>query len=129
MEGGFADWLVENGLEDGEGDFDGDRIPNIVEFVYGSDAKTADTQLGPQMALVDGVQAFVYPSRADHAGVTVEVQGSMDLIEWEVIAGPGWETTEGALPGAPEGVVQVSVKRVSDQADDIRYLRLAVTQD
>ncbi len=125
---GFNAWLTANELASAEGDPDEDNIPNIFEYLYGSDAKSADdVTVGPKIALVDGRPTFSYPRRNAFAGVRVGVEGSVDLNSWVPISGPAWQTEE--APGVGD-VVEVSMTLLDPaESGGIQYLRLTASQE
>jgi hypothetical protein len=120
----FTTWLGANGLAQANGDDDGDGIANIFEYVFGSDPKKGDSDVGPVFTRVSegaaSVPALVY-SESTASGVTVTVEGSQDLTTWTPVGSPEWETQEDA------GTISVLLRQ--QNAGSPRFLRLAVSQD
>lgn len=90
VERNFTQWQTEhlageplNGPGD---DPDKDGVSNLLEFVFGTQPKTAGASTATPMSLVDGKLQVSIPRRIDHpAALTVQVSG--DLTSWA--SGPG----------------------------------------
>lgn len=85
---GFAGWAGDFGLSDttaaANADPDGDRLPNAVEYVLGSDPTTG-TQTEPLAVTIPNGNAIFTFLRSDHsetADVTLEVETGPDLASW-----------------------------------------------
>jgi hypothetical protein len=78
-------WRLENltgePLDGAHDDPDQDGTPNLLEFVFGTDPRIANTPALTPVSLVDGHLVITFPRRVDHqASLTVEVSG--DLAAW-----------------------------------------------
>lgn len=63
------------------GDWDGDGVPNLLEYALGMNALAADAASLPQAFPLNGYPAITYlPAASD---VTYTVQSSTDLIHWD----------------------------------------------
>lgn len=81
----YAQWqttdLTGEALDDPEDDPDLDGSSNLLEFVFGTDPKTANAPVATPVALDSGHVVITIPRRIDHLAVlTVEVSGN--LVDW-----------------------------------------------
>ncbi|MEM9259595.1 MAG: hypothetical protein AAGA62_08105, partial [Bacteroidota bacterium] len=74
-------WLADNGLTEINGDPDGDKIPNLVEFLLGSNPTDyTDKTNMPSYGASSGQLEFRHPVRKDaNSGVTYVVETTTDL--------------------------------------------------
>ncbi len=124
----FDEWMTTNGLSAPDGDDDGDGIPNLLEFVYGSEPTVAEHQVGPSINLESQISSplYVYPRRMELSGVDVNLEWSADLVTWSPVTEANWVVTEtpvATLPGVE--AVGVAPKEVTSQP---RFLRLSATR-
>ncbi len=80
--------LTEAGRTGAQGDFDGDGLPNLIEFLTGSDARSATLPPPLQWDTVAGaagsqILRMSFPRLTSTAGYTLEVQSSPDLTTWQ----------------------------------------------
>jgi F5/8 type C domain len=91
--GSFADWSIQHFTDEQlanpsvggiHGDADGDGIPNMLEFVTGSDPLAADASLPAiqPVGIVGGAYRFRFRERPNLGGVTRQFQSSADLNSW-----------------------------------------------
>ncbi len=81
----YAQWKTENlsgeSLAGTSDDPDGDGIPNMLEFAFGTPPGSANAPVSTPVALVGGKLQITIPRRIDRsASLTVEVSG--DLVNW-----------------------------------------------
>ena len=80
----FTEWKGENlqaGAPD-DSDFDGDRIPLLVEFALDMDPTKRDTMPSPRYDFIANQLVWNLPLRDDLGSVDVEVQKSTNLKNW-----------------------------------------------
>jgi hypothetical protein len=63
-------------------DFDGDGIPNLMEYALNLNPKVADRTALPQPVLVGGYLTLTYVPNAIATDLTFTVESSTDLINW-----------------------------------------------
>jgi YVTN family beta-propeller protein len=92
----YDDWVASGNLPAGQHglakDADGDGIPNLLEFAYGSNPLTNSIEDQPSFHLNPGgvTGRFTYHRSKTAAGLTIEVVQSQDLTNWSVLnSSPG----------------------------------------
>ncbi len=117
----YTEWMAEAGLPDAAPleDGDGDGLSNVVEFYF--DTPPGQANPSPlQFSSIDGTFRLAYPVGKDRTGVTVGLETSTSLAEWQSLDVPegDWVLTEG------ESVDQVDVSLPADMES---FVRLRVT--
>lgn len=119
--GGYATWSAENApTGTAADDFDGDGVPNAVEYILGGGKNTNDLAKLPSPQATPGgdlVFSFIRSQASKTADTTVRIQVGTDLTTWpssynvatapEVTTtdnGNGTETVTLTIPRAPDSV-------------------------
>lgn len=103
-----------------DGDFDGDGVPNAVEFVLGGDKDTNDRGKLPDVATpgADMTFTFVRDQASIDPGVSVEIEVGTDLVTW-----PNVYTVGAATVGSSPGVT------VTDNGDGTDIITLTLVRE
>jgi hypothetical protein len=116
----YATWAVTNapGSEPNE-DFDGDGVPNAIEFVLGGDKNTKDLGKLPTATTDSGNMTFTFVRDRDSvdAGVSVVIEVGTSLGTW-----PNVFTVGGNTAGSSAGVT------VTDNGNGTDTITLTVPQ-
>jgi hypothetical protein len=131
----YATWAAINAPAGNAGeDYDGDGVPNAIEFVLGGDKNTNDLAKLPAVATVNGDMTFTFVrDRASvDPGVSVVVETGTDLIAWPNASTVGATTASSSgnvtvidnLDGTD--TIKVTVARAPD-AKKFARLRVMVT--
>jgi hypothetical protein len=121
----FAGWVYDNALSGADAastaDPDADGMTNLEEFAYGTDPRTWDAQLGPQVAQVDGDLVLSWQESSTASGLTYSVEETDDLVSTPFAA----STLTPEQVGTEAGVTtwQVTLTPTTGQA----FLRLVVS--
>ena len=115
---GYADWAATNAPTGGPGDdFDGDGVPNAIEYILGGDKDTNDLAKLPAATTSDGdfVFSFIRAKASKTPDTTVRIELSTNLVSWatsfDVDAAPevtlteidaDWERVTLTLPRNPD---------------------------
>lgn len=135
---GYGSWAAGNVLDEGTAadDYDGDGVPNGIEYVLGGtkDTNDLDRLAKPGIASISGVEYFVFTFQRDQASktpdTTVEIEVGTTLAAWPDVYTVGADTT-GSTPGVTvtdngdgTDTVQLAVPKAPDAA---KFARLKVT--
>lgn len=102
---GYEDWKGDNaGGQDGSGDFDGDGVPNGVEYFFGETGTSFTSNPQP----VDGVITF--PRDATATDTTYKVWKSADLVTWTDVTSATTVGAGGVSYTLPTGEGKVFVR-------------------
>lgn len=97
----YPTWATTNAPgSDPDKDFDGDGVPNAIEFVLGGDKDSNDLGKLPTLATPGGTMTFTFTRDRDsvHASVIVEIEVGTALGSWPDIFNVGADTA-GSSPG------------------------------
>lgn len=101
-------------------DPDLDGSSNLLEFVFGTDPKTANAPVATPVALQSGNAVITIPRRIDHLAVlTVEVSGN--LTDWNAVTDPAHVLQDDA------SALVVRDPTALDAANPKRFIRLKAT--
>ena len=135
---GYGSWAVDNVLDEGTAadDYDGDGVPNGIEYVLGGtkDTNDLDRLAKPGITSIGGVEYFVFTFHRDQASTTpdttVEIEVGTTLAAWPDVYTVGADTA-GSTPGVTvtdngdgTDTVQLAVPKAPDAA---KFARLKVT--
>ena len=100
-------------------DFDGDGVPNSIEFVLGGDKDTNDLSALPAVATPGSNMTFTFirDQASVDASVTLEIEVGTDLVSWPDVYTVGADTA-----GSTAGVT------VTDNNDGTDTITLSVTR-
>lgn len=129
----YASWASINAPDGAlNDDFDGDDVPNAIEFILGGDKDTNDSAKLPTLAVSDGdiLFTFVRDRNSVGAGVNLAVVVSSNLLTWpdEYIVGAD---TASSSPGISvtdnlDGTDTITLT-VNQALDDMKFARLKVS--
>ena len=129
---GYANWAAENapaGTPDD--DFDGDGVPNAIEWVLGGSKDTNDLDKLPQSNTVGGnfVFSFVRNDAAWASGdTTVEIEVGTDLTTWpDTYAVPQAPGVYGPVTVAEDGGTTTVTLTIPTTPDAAKFARLRAT--
>lgn len=113
-------------------DYDGDGIPNLMEYALNGDPTVASTTILPAVGQSSGALQFSF-TRIAPTDVTYIVEASNDLVTWTPLAtlasgGSSWTgsaTVNETGTGSTRSVTVTDTTQISSVAH--RYLRLRVT--
>jgi hypothetical protein len=77
-----AEWNLSGAEAAPDFDFDGDGLPNAIEFVLGGNPTASDTQIAPTAALEDTDMVFTFRRSAESASYNPVVEYGSDLESW-----------------------------------------------
>jgi autotransporter-associated beta strand protein len=125
--GGYADWALTNAPAGGPtDDYDGDGVPNAVEYILGGTKDTRDSGKLPTAQATGGdfVFRFVRDQNSKTPDVTVSIEISTDLATWPlsyaVATAPEVATTDN---GDGTETVTLTISRAPDAK---KFARLGV---
>lgn len=108
-------------------DPEGDGMPNLLEYAFGSDPKKKDTEtVRPSGGAQDGHLTFTYIRRTDTADLIYSVELSDDLIHWESQPGMLEEVLVTTVDSNRERVTMRDTSPMSSKSR--RFVRLNVRQ-
>jgi hypothetical protein len=116
----YASWAANHAPTGGPADdFDGDGVPNAIEFVLGGGQHTNDLAKLPTVAASGGSVTFTFVRDRDSvdAGVSVVIEVSRDLSTWPDVFTVGADTGS-STPGVT----------VTDRLDGTETITLTVPQ-
>ncbi len=118
-----------------DADYDGDGVPNLIEFALGMDPTAGGDGQVHEHAMESGNHmSLTVRIDGDLTGITYEVRASDDLVNWMTIArsvdgGPMQPVSDRSTVSDPGGTVrEVTVTDDGAVGDTGRFLRLQVTQ-
>ena len=81
---GYATWAADNApIGTAKDDFDGDGVPNGVEYVLGGSKATNDLAKLPKVGASGGDLTFIFTRNKDTiADTTVAIQVDADMVDW-----------------------------------------------
>jgi len=103
-----------------EADPDGDRIPNLLEYAMGLEPKVANPSL-PNIVIQDGFATSTYTRLKAAADVTLTLEGSTDLVNWN-------STFTGPVQIIDQGPIETVTVQDSISANAARFYRLKAAQ-
>jgi autotransporter-associated beta strand protein len=126
--GGYATWAADHATTgDAAADFDGDGVPNAIEYVLGGGKNTNDlAKLPSQQATPGGdlVFSFIRSQASKTADTTVRIQVGANLTTWpssyNVATAPEVTTTDN---GNGTETVTLTIPRAPDS---VKFVRLSV---
>jgi uncharacterized protein YkwD len=105
------------------GDYDGDGVPNSIEYMTGA-SPIARTQPPLSQPTRSGNQmSFTYPRSTTATGLTLAVQGSVNFRDWYTRGQSGAPFTWIETPGATVGGIQSQIVTLTLTGQPV-YLRL-----
>ena len=105
------------------GDFDGDGLPNLIEFLTGSDPQSHTTPPPLLCEVIPGdaggqILRMTFPRLASSIGYTLAVQSSRDLTTWQS------DFVLTASTPAPNGTTLQTWEKTAPTTEKLHYMRL-----
>ncbi len=124
-----ADWLAARGENDPLALFSGTDLPNLVAFALGADLLADPVQAFPTVNIMQDAGedyfALTYRRRIGAVGVSVEVETSHDLSNWQ--SGDGFTVAVGTPVPNGDGSESITVRCALPTDQRVRgFLRLRV---
>lgn len=108
-------------------DADGDGLPNLLEYAFGTDPRNGDSNaVKPTSAPQGGHLTFTYVRRTDAADLAYVVEMSDNLINWDSQPGMVEEVSVVPLDANRERVIVREITPMSSKPK--RFVRLSVRQ-
>lgn len=128
----YATWASTNAPgQNPNDDFDGDGVPNAIEFVLGGSKDTNDLDKLPIVATSGGDMTFTFVRDRDSvdASVSVEIEVGTDLVNWPTIYTVGANTagsSAGVTVADNGGGTDTITLTVAQAPDTKKFARLKV---
>ena len=130
VKSGYSSWAALHGLSGNPtADYDGDGLPDVVEYVLGTNPTTANSG-GPSASLADGNLVFTF--QRDHASLTsdisLSVEVSTDLANWPGVYHVGADTasSDAGITVTDNGTYDTVTLTVPQAPDAQKFARLRV---
>ena len=136
----FTAQEIAAGLAADGRDFNGDGVPNLIEYALGRDPRTGLGGTLPVAAhpAATGALSLTFRRDASEADLDYAVEGSSDLSTWTTLASStagastvglaGTSTQESAVAGTSDYTVVVTAVRTTGGSSDRQFLRLRINR-